>query len=109
MPIPVFNKERALERGLAAVEAQSNIVSEIVIVDDASSDATANILAGRPFAIPTTVVRHERNKGKGAAIRTGLAHATANALLIQDVDREYSPEDYGRLLEPLVRDGAEVV
>lgn len=85
------------------------MVSEIVIVDDCSSDRTAEILAERRFRIPTSIVRHDRNRGKGAAVRTGLAAASGDLLLIQDADLEYSPEDYARLIEPFSRDGVEVV
>ena len=107
--IPVFNEDSTLASLLDAVEAQGEIVSEIVIVDDASTDATAQVLAGRTPKIPTTIVRHSKNKGKGAAIRTGIDHATCDYLLIQDADLEYSPEDYGKLLEPVMQGRAQVV
>ncbi len=107
--IPVYNEETTLASLLDAVEEQSDIVAEIVIVDDASTDSTARILGARTHAIPTTIVRHPKNQGKGAAIRTGIGHATSDYLLIQDADLEYSPSDYGKLLEPIIQGRAEVV
>jgi glycosyltransferase involved in cell wall biosynthesis len=80
-----------------------------VIVDDCSTDATPDLLRARAFRHPTTVVRHERNRGKGAAVRTGLASATGDLLIIQDADLEYDPADYPRLLAPFARDDVTVV
>ncbi len=105
----MFNEEETLDQLLSAVEARADVVSEIVIVDDASSDRTPEILAQRPQALPTVIVRHERNRGKGAAIRTGIDHASGDYLLIQDADLEYSPDDYPRLLEPIYQGRTEVV
>lgn len=105
----MFNEEETLDTLLSAVEARADIVSEIVIIDDASSDRTPEILAQRPQALPTVIVRHERNQGKGAAIRTGIDHASGDYLLIQDADLEYSPDDYPRLLEPVYQGRTEVV
>lgn len=107
--IPVYNEEATLTRLLDQVEEQYDVVAELVIVDDCSGDRTPEILAARSFRIPARVVRHDVNKGKGAAIRTGLSVATGDLLLIQDADLEYSPEDYARLLEPFAREGVEVV
>ena len=107
--IPVYNEEATLTLLLDRVEEQHDVVTELVIVDDCSGDRTPEILAARRFRIPARVVRHDVNKGKGAAIRTGLSVATGDLLLIQDADLEYSPEDYARLLEPFAREGVEVV
>jgi dolichol-phosphate hexosyltransferase len=97
--IPVHNEERTLARVLDEVEARSE-VSEIVVVDDGSTDGTAQILDSRTFSKPTKVVRHPVNRGKGAAIRTAIETATSDLALIQDADLEYSPEDYPALLAP---------
>ena len=106
--VPVHNEERTLSALLDAVEAQPE-VSELVVVDDGSTDATPEILAAREWRVPTQVVRHQTNRGKGGALRTALAAATADVALVQDADLEYDPADYPRLLEPFERRGAEVV
>ena len=98
--IPVYNEAATVDELLSRVEEQAAHVSELVIVDDASTDATADILANRTMAIRTCVIQHEVNQGKGAAIRTGLTAASGDLLLIQDADLEYSPSDYPALLAP---------
>jgi glycosyltransferase involved in cell wall biosynthesis len=106
--IPVHNEARTLERLLAAVEAQPD-VSEVVIVDDGSTDETPELLANRSFALPVKLVRHERNRGKGSAIRTAIAAASGDVALVQDADLEYDPNDYPKLLAALDRPGIDVV
>jgi glycosyltransferase involved in cell wall biosynthesis len=106
--VPVYNEARTLSSLLDAIEARPE-VSEIVIVDDGSIDATAQILAARTFAKPARVLRHARNQGKGAAIRTALEAATGDLALVQDADLEYDPGDYPRLLAPFARRDVTVV
>ena len=106
--VPVHNEERTLSALLDAVEAQPE-VGELVVVDDGSTDGTREILAARDWRVPTQVIRHGTNRGKGGAIRTALAAATGDLALIQDADLEYDPEDYPALLEPFERRDAEVV
>jgi glycosyltransferase involved in cell wall biosynthesis len=106
--IPIYNEESSLARVLDAVEERAE-VSEIVIVDDGSSDRTPEILAARRFRVPTQVIRHERNRGKGSAIRTALARASSELALIQDADLEYDPADYPHLLAPFDRPNVTVV
>ena len=106
--IPVYNEERTLERLLDAVEERPE-VSELVIVDDGSTDRTPEILSGRDFKVPVQVIRHERSRGKGAALRTVIAAATGDVALVQDADLEYDPAEFPLLLAPIERGRAEVV
>jgi len=106
--IPVYNEERTLERLLDAVEERPE-VSELVIVDDGSTDRTPEILSGRDFKVPVQVIRHERNRGKGAALRTAIVAATGDVALVQDADLEYDPAEFPLLLAPIERGRAEVV
>jgi dolichol-phosphate hexosyltransferase len=106
--IPVYNEERTLERLLDAVEERPE-VSELVIVDDGSTDRTPEILSARHFTIPVQVIRHERNRGKGAALRTAILAAKGEVALVQDADLEYDPAEFPLLLAPIERGRAEVV
>jgi glycosyltransferase involved in cell wall biosynthesis len=106
--IPVHNEERTLERVLDAVERRPE-VSEIVLVNDGSTDATRQILEARTFSVPAQVIHHERNRGKGNAIRTAIQAATSDLALIQDADLEYDPSDYPLLMAPFARPGVTVV
>ena len=106
--IPVHNEERTLEQVLDAVERRPE-VSEIVLVNDGSTDATRQILEARTFSVPAQVIHHERNRGKGNAIRTAIGAATSELALIQDADLEYDPADYPLLMAPFARPGVTVV
>ncbi len=106
--IPVYNEERTLERLLAAVDERPE-VSEIVIVDDGSTDATGAILARHEFQHRVQLIRHPRNRGKGAAVRTAIAAATGEYAIIQDADLEYDPAELASLLAPIERGRATVV
>jgi glycosyltransferase involved in cell wall biosynthesis len=106
--IPVHNEERTLEQLLDAVERRPE-VSEIVLVNDGSTDATRQILEARTFSVPAQVIHHERNRGKGNAIRTAIDAATSELAVIQDADLEYDPSDYPLLIAPFARPGVTVV
>jgi dolichol-phosphate mannosyltransferase len=106
--VPVYNEAAHVEELLRAIEA-SPVRKEIVIVDDGSSDGTREKLLALPPSDNLTILFHERNCGKGAAVRTALAHARGEYVLIQDSDLEYDPQDYPALLRPLQEGKANVV
>ena len=105
--IPVFN-ERATIHELLRRVAAVDLDKEIVVVDDGSTDGTREALTRLHDGGPT-VVLHDANQGKGAAIRTGLQHVTGDSVLVQDADLEYDPADYHRLLRALEERGADAV
>jgi len=105
--MPCYNE---LNTVLLCVEAvlKSEYVAELVIVDDGSNDGTRDQLAG--ISDPRVkVILHEKNGGKGAALQTGFTHAKFDYVIVQDADLEYDPEDYGRILAPLIAGKADVV
>jgi len=106
--VPVYNEVAHVEELLRAIEA-SPVKKEIVIVDDGSTDGTREKLLALPPSGHVTILFHERNCGKGAAVRTALAHARGEFVLIQDSDLEYDPQDYPALLRPLQEGKANVV
>jgi glycosyltransferase involved in cell wall biosynthesis len=82
---------------------------EIIVVDDCSTDGTRELLRGEVGQLVEQVLYHERNQGKGAALRTGIAAATGGIVLIQDADLEYDPAEYPRLVQPILDGKADVV
>lgn len=106
--VPVYNEAAHVDELLRAIQA-SPVKKEIVIVDDGSTDGTREKLQALPPSDNLTVVFHEHNCGKGAAIRTALAYARGEYILIQDSDLEYDPQDYAKLLRPLEEGKANVV
>jgi glycosyltransferase involved in cell wall biosynthesis len=105
--VPCYNEQRTILTLLKHV-ADSPWVREIIVVDDGSTDDTRQILAG--IDDPSVrVVLHERNQGKGAALRTGFHHATSEFVIVQDADLEYDPNEFGDLLPPILDDKADVV
>ena len=106
--VPVYNEEGTIREIISRVQATA-WEKEIIIVDDASTDGTGELLSGIGEQDNVTVLRHERNRGKGAALRTAFAHATGDVVIIQDADLEYDPRDYDQLLEPILDGRADVV
>ena len=104
--IPAYNEARTLAEIIRRVQAAPGD-KEIIVVDDGSTDETPAILESLQSGL-VRVIRHPKNLGKGAAVRSGLARAQGDVILIQDADLEYDPQDYAKLLEPFAR-GAEVV
>ena len=107
--MPAFNEERHIAACLRRV-LHAKSVMEIIVVDDASTDATAaeveKLMSGEPRL---RLERHARNQGKGAALRRGFSLATGNVIIVQDADLEYDPQDYERVLEPIRIGRADVV
>lgn len=107
--VPVFNEQATIEKILDRVEAVG-LADEIVVVDDGSTDGTREMLHSLlPRHPRVRLILHERNRGKGAAIHSGIQSATRDLLLIQDADLEYDPRDYPALLLPIQEDKADVV
>jgi glycosyltransferase involved in cell wall biosynthesis len=106
--IPVYNEKHTIEEIIRRVKAQ-NIASEILIVDDGSTDGTRQIIESMDGEGEIKVILHDRNLGKGAAVRTGIQNASGDVLLIQDADLEYDPRDYSSLLQPIEEGLADVV
>jgi glycosyltransferase involved in cell wall biosynthesis len=111
--IPVYNERELLGQCLERVDAAplpAGVSKQIVIVDDCSTDGTAEVMDFLGQHRPDLVLlHHERNRGKGAALRSGLARATGDIVLVQDADLEYDPREYPKLLVPILDGRADVV
>jgi glycosyltransferase involved in cell wall biosynthesis len=109
--VPVYNERNTVVevlRRMRAVELPDGIEREIIVIDDGSRDGTRDVL--RQLGDSTVrILVHEENRGKGAAVRTGLVLATGDYVLIQDADLEYDPDDWPRLIAPVIRGRARVV
>lgn len=109
--IPCFNEVSTIENIIDAVIASPYPDKEIIVVDDCSTDGTAQKLKAvlGPSGKVHQIIFHDVNQGKGAALRTGIAHATGDVVIIQDADMEYDPNEYSLLVEPIAKNKADVV
>ena len=113
--IPAYNEAATIARLLdrvRTVDLPGGMMRELLVTNDASTDGTERVILDYQAAHPELELhyhRHERNRGKGAALHTGILHARGDFILIQDADLEYDPREYGILLQPLLEDHADVV
>ncbi len=110
--IPIYNEEEHLEEILSQIDAVDiGMEKELILVDDCSTDGTREILSKLQNSNNNSakIFYHEINRGKGATLRTGFQHVTGDITLIQDADLEYDPQDYPKLLQPILENKANVV
>ncbi|MFO1452021.1 MAG: glycosyltransferase family 2 protein [Opitutaceae bacterium] len=109
--IPCYNEVRTLRALVDAVRAAptGELVKEIIVVDDCSTDGTRELLRNDLAPLVDRVIYHANNQGKGAALRTGFAAVSGDIVVVQDADLEYSPNEYIKLLQPILAGRADVV
>ena len=107
--IPCFNEKNTINELVNRVKMQSGFEKEIILVDDCSTDGTREILNEKINEKVDKILFNNSNKGKGFSIRKGISVSSGNIILIQDADLEYDPEEYAKLLNPILKDTADVV
>lgn len=106
--MPIYNEAKTIEEIVRRVQAVP-LEQELILVDDGSTDGTRTKLLKLDAGSGVKVIYHDRNRGKGAALRTGFAVATGDFVIIQDADLEYDPQEYPKLLQPILEGRADVV
>ena len=106
--MPCFNEATTIVEIAKAVRNQVGPDAEIIVVDDCSSDDSVRLLENEKGLVHK-LLKHEKNQGKGAALRSGFAEVTGEVIIIQDADLEYDPKEYPKLLAPIMEKGADVV
>jgi glycosyltransferase involved in cell wall biosynthesis len=107
--IPCYNERSTLADLVRRVREAPVARKQLILVDDCSTDGTTELIRAEIEPLVDRVVYHERNRGKGAAIRSGLEHVTGDIVIIQDADLEYDPDEYPKLIGPIVEGKADVV
>ena len=107
--IPCYNESGTIENIVRAVREAPVKEKEIIVVDDCSTDGTRDVLKQKIESLVDKILYHDVNHGKGAALRTGFKAATGDVVIVQDADLEYDPREYPLLMEPIIRNQADVV
>jgi glycosyltransferase involved in cell wall biosynthesis len=107
--IPCFNEIGTIAQVVEAVKASPVKDCEIIIVDDCSTDGTRDLLKSNIELQVDKIIYHNINQGKGAALRTGFSAASGDIIIVQDADLEYDPQEYALMIEPILKDKADVV